>query len=308
MEKVSSSNFFKAFHLGNALKKLDELTPSLSKDQLEFVATNQNEDQTNVFSEINQNAPHKEPSNETEKRFEEGNPIWKAKIYARRNNDQVVEYHIPQLSQESKPSESQPTQTVSKFLRMYRSEFCCLYLTQNYGIDYSVILTLDKLEVKEAKEGDKFEYDAKIDKGGLVHGLPDFLKAMETLRSVYCFLVLWGHQYRKRFEEGNPIWKSKIYTRRNNDQVVEDHIPQLSQESKPSESQPTQRDQLEVKAAKQGDKFEHDAKIDKGCLLHGLPGFLKAMETLRSVYCFLSSMGTSISVYRELGSRKYLPV
>jgi hypothetical protein len=59
----------------NALKKLDELIPSMRKDQTEFEATNQKKDQTNVFSEINQNAPHKDPSNEIEKRFEEGNPI-----------------------------------------------------------------------------------------------------------------------------------------------------------------------------------------------------------------------------------------
>ncbi|KEH25904.1 hypothetical protein MTR_6g037490 [Medicago truncatula] len=45
---------------------------------------------------------------------------------------------------------------------------------------------------------------------------------------------------KKRFVEGNQIWKGKIYARRNNDEVVEDNIPQISQESKPSESQPTQ--------------------------------------------------------------------
>jgi hypothetical protein len=59
----------------NALEKLDEPTPSISKDQSEFEATNPNKDQTNDFSEINQNAPHKDPCNETEKRFEKGNPI-----------------------------------------------------------------------------------------------------------------------------------------------------------------------------------------------------------------------------------------
>lgn len=100
----------------NALEKLDEPTPSMSKDQSESEATNQNKDQTNSFSEINQNAPDKDPYNETEKRFEEGNPIWKGKTYARRNNDQVVEDHISQLSQESEPSESQQTQTGKSLL------------------------------------------------------------------------------------------------------------------------------------------------------------------------------------------------
>ena len=92
----------------NALKKLDEPTPSMSKDQSESEVTNQNIDQTNIFSEINQN--------EIEKRFEKGNPIWKGKIFARRKNDQVVEDPIPQLSQESEPSESQPTQTSKSLL------------------------------------------------------------------------------------------------------------------------------------------------------------------------------------------------
>jgi len=67
-------------------------------------------------------------------------------------------------------------------------------------------------------------------------------------------------------------------------------------------------DRLEVKAAKDGDKFEYETKFDKGCLVHDLPGFLKAMGTLRSIYCFLSSMGTSRLVYRELGSRRDLLV
>jgi hypothetical protein len=92
----------------NALKKLDEPTPSMSKDHTKSEATNQIKDQTNDFSEIkiNQNTPHKDACNETEIRFEEENPNWKSEIYARRNNDQVVEDHIPQLSQESEPSES----------------------------------------------------------------------------------------------------------------------------------------------------------------------------------------------------------
>ena len=51
----------------NALKKLDEPTPSMSKDQSESEATNQNKDQTNVFSEIN--APDKDPYNETKKKI-----------------------------------------------------------------------------------------------------------------------------------------------------------------------------------------------------------------------------------------------
>ncbi|CAI8612381.1 unnamed protein product [Vicia faba] len=88
----------------------------MSKDQSESEATNQNKDQTNVFSEINQNAPDKNPYNEIEKRFEKGNPIWKGKIYVKRNNDQVVEDLNPQLSQESEPSESQPTQTGKSLL------------------------------------------------------------------------------------------------------------------------------------------------------------------------------------------------
>jgi len=67
-------------------------------------------------------------------------------------------------------------------------------------------------------------------------------------------------------------------------------------------------DKLEVNAAKEGYKFEYDKKLDKGCLVHGLPGYLKATGKLRSVYCFLYSMGTSRSVYRELGSRRDLPV
>ena len=75
----------------NALKKLDEPTPSMSKDQSKSKATSQNKDQTNVFSEINQTASDKDPYNETKTKFEEGNPIWKEKIYARRNNDQLVE-------------------------------------------------------------------------------------------------------------------------------------------------------------------------------------------------------------------------
>jgi len=56
----------------------------MSKDQSESEATNQNIDQTNIFSEINQNATDKDPYNETEKRFKEENPIWKGKTYARR--------------------------------------------------------------------------------------------------------------------------------------------------------------------------------------------------------------------------------
>jgi len=51
----------------NALKKLDEPTPSMSKDQSESEVTNQNIDQTNIFSEFNQNAIDKDPYNETEK-------------------------------------------------------------------------------------------------------------------------------------------------------------------------------------------------------------------------------------------------
>jgi hypothetical protein len=43
---------------------LDEPTPSMGKDQYESEATNQNKDQTNVFSEINHNAPDKDPYNE----------------------------------------------------------------------------------------------------------------------------------------------------------------------------------------------------------------------------------------------------
>lgn len=67
-------------------------------------------------------------------------------------------------------------------------------------------------------------------------------------------------------------------------------------------------DILEVNAAKEGDKFEYDTLLDMGCILHGLPSFLKAMGKLRSVYCFLSSKGTSRLVYMELGSRRDLPV
>jgi len=62
-------------HKENALEKLDEPTPSMSKDQSKFAAINQNKDQTNDIYEINQNAPHKDPCNEIEKRFEEENPI-----------------------------------------------------------------------------------------------------------------------------------------------------------------------------------------------------------------------------------------
>src|ERR1051325_4884052 len=36
----------------NTLKKLDELTPSMSKDQFESKATNQNKDQINIFFSI----------------------------------------------------------------------------------------------------------------------------------------------------------------------------------------------------------------------------------------------------------------
>jgi len=43
-----------------------------------------------IFFEIIQNTPHKDPCNETEKRFEEGQPTWKGKIYTRKNHDQVV--------------------------------------------------------------------------------------------------------------------------------------------------------------------------------------------------------------------------
>jgi hypothetical protein len=94
-----------------ALEKLDELIRSMSKDHTESEATNQIKDQTNDFSEISQSIPHKDPCNEIEKRFVEGQPTWKGKIYARRNHDQVVEDPIPQPNQESEPSVSQSAQT-----------------------------------------------------------------------------------------------------------------------------------------------------------------------------------------------------
>lgn len=46
-------------------------TPTMSKDHIEFEATNQNKNQTNDFSEINQNPPHKDPCDETKKICEE---------------------------------------------------------------------------------------------------------------------------------------------------------------------------------------------------------------------------------------------
>jgi len=131
----------------NALKKLDEHTPSMSKDQSESEATNQNIDQTNIFSEINQNAADKDPYSETEKRFEEGNPIWKGKIFARRKNDQVVEDHIPQLSQESEPSESQPTQIGKSLLdpnSLYTNLDVPIELRKQY-IDLNVPIAFRKL-------------------------------------------------------------------------------------------------------------------------------------------------------------------
>lgn len=44
---------------------------------------------------------------------------------------------------------------------------------------------------------------------------------------------------KKRFKKGDRIWKGNVYERRNHNQVVEDFIPQLNQEFKPSKSQPT---------------------------------------------------------------------
>ena len=82
------------------MEKLDEPARSMRKDHTESEATNKIKDQTNDLYEISKSTPHKDPCNETEKIFDEGQPTWKGEIYARRNHDQVVEDPIPQPNQE----------------------------------------------------------------------------------------------------------------------------------------------------------------------------------------------------------------
>jgi len=54
---------------------------------------------------------HEHPYNEIERKFGEGEGIWKGIIYGRRNHDKVVEELISEHSHESEPRENQPAKT-----------------------------------------------------------------------------------------------------------------------------------------------------------------------------------------------------